>query len=72
MTPAELVAAREAIGWTRRQTALQIGCSPSLLQAMEGGKVTIPDQIADWLTKLAAVHQTFPKPEPWRRTGGGV
>ena len=59
----QMVAAREAIGWTRRGLSARIGCPESTLRKMEAGKIPPPPQLVKWLKLLAEVHEKFPKPD---------
>lgn len=46
MSPAQLIAWRERLGWTRIEASRQIGCSQNSITAWEAGRTRIPRYIA--------------------------
>lgn len=66
MTPSELQAAREAIGWSRAQLAARVGSSGSVIAQMEGGPgqriVTIDPEVVDYARAVLAAIDAVPRP----------
>ena len=60
---ARLKAAREEIGWARRQLAIRgEWCSESNIRAMEEGSRSIPPPFLEWVERLAKFHRSNPPP----------
>ncbi len=66
MTPAQLAAVREQLGWNRVVLARLLRCSEATIRQMENGRRRIPAPIAHWLTRLAGYHAAHPPPDDWR------
>ena len=66
MTSSAFIAARRAIGWSNRQIALALKCSPDIVHRWSVGRATIPPSVAKWLSTLAAFHERHPAPTNWR------
>lgn len=67
MHPFELKRALDALRWSQRGLADVLDCDDRLVRRWISGDFTIPEEIAEWLTDLAALHSTLPPPTAWRR-----
>ncbi|WP_337268772.1 hypothetical protein [Oryzifoliimicrobium ureilyticus] len=54
------------IRWTPINLASALQCELSWIEAMEAGNEEVPDDLAEWLEQLAAVHEKLPPPLTFR------
>jgi plasmid maintenance system antidote protein VapI len=66
MTPADLAATLDALGWSSRHLARQLGCAQNTPQNWLSGRAAVPPQVASWLRALAVAHARHPAPQDWR------
>jgi ribosome-binding protein aMBF1 (putative translation factor) len=66
MTPAEFVAAREALGWPRTQIARFLNCNEKSIRQMEAAQRSIPPAVAGWLRRALRWLENNPPPDDWR------
>jgi ribosome-binding protein aMBF1 (putative translation factor) len=62
MTPARLAECRTILGWPRRELARRLARSEQNIRQMESGDVRIPQNVAEWLERLAKFHERNPPP----------
>ena len=62
MTPAELAAALNVLGWTPSTLAVQLGMNERQARRWRDGENRVPKQVAAWLADLAAYHRAHPAP----------
>ena len=62
MTPAEIRAARESVGWTIREAARRWGIDHSVLSRWESGQHPAPAAYAAYITAVAAAVRGVPSP----------
>jgi ribosome-binding protein aMBF1 (putative translation factor) len=67
MNKDELIACREAIGWSREQLAEKLKCAGNTVRKMEEGTREIPEIVGQWLRGLAAAHSVkAPHADAWK------
>lgn len=62
MTPTELNAALETLGWGRYELARRRGCSEGLVRLWSGGKRPVPPDLAQWLRRAVRWLDRHPVP----------
>jgi ribosome-binding protein aMBF1 (putative translation factor) len=67
MTPSRLRDVLTLLHWSQRGLADIMACDERLVRRMAAGAADIPPAVAEWLEKLAAVHEANPPPQDWRR-----
>lgn len=58
MTPAEMHETLARVGWSRREFARRIGLSEGAVRQW----VTVPQDVATWLRRLAVIAEQAPAP----------
>lgn len=66
MSPAELIAAREALDWSRITLARRLETTEATIRQMEAGKRSIPPSVAKWLAGWLAYEAKHPGATDWR------
>ena len=76
MTPTELRAALDTLGWSGRHLAKLLACDPAYPSDWTCGKTPVPPAVTAWLQRLVAAHARHPAPsrETWqaRRRAGAT
>jgi len=62
MTPQRFRECLDQIGWNLRGFSNRVGSAETTVRRWAEGAYPVPDQIARWLEKLAAVHERNPVP----------
>ena len=57
---------RQELGWSRAVLARKLDCSRVLVLYWEQGRRSIPPQVIEWISALAAAHRALPPPRDWR------
>jgi len=58
-----LEAARKAVGWNRRELVRQYPAYAEVtIRAMESGRRSVPDDLLNWIERLAKAHIKNPAP----------
>jgi len=69
MTPDRFRECLAAIGWSQRGMARQLGIHETRPRRWASGRYSIPEDVADWLERLAKTHEKEPTgPIPWVKT----
>jgi len=58
--------AREAVRWSIRTVAAELGCNETLVRRWEADGAAVPAPVLRWLTTLATAHSRHPAPTDWR------
>ena len=66
MSPSELREALDAVRWSQRSLASALECDDRLVRRWAAGGAAVPQNVAVWLRRLAAVHRVSPPPQAWR------
>ena len=53
--------------WSQRGLAEILDTHPTTVRRMATGSAAVPDNVAEWLEELAAVHEARPVPAGWQR-----
>lgn len=69
MTPTRLRDCLALLRWSQRGLADALACDDRLVRRWASGDAEVPPEVAAWLDKLAATHQTHPPPTDWRKRG---
>ena len=62
MTPADFIAAQDAIGWSNVQLAARLAMNETQIRRWRNGRATPRAAVADWLRTLADFHEAHPAP----------
>jgi DNA-binding transcriptional regulator YdaS (Cro superfamily) len=62
MTGAELNDALDAIGWSQSELARRLGVIKPRVQTWVSGRVTVPQEVADWVARVATLIGQNPPP----------
>ena len=65
VTPDRLRECLSSIGWSQRALAERLGLHETRTRRWASGRYPIPENVADWLERLAAVHDGADLPEGW-------
>lgn len=67
MTGSELRAALGALGWSKGQLALLLGCDRALVRQWETGRARVPVPVGRWLARaVRGLRAAGPPPVDWR------
>lgn len=67
MTPDHLRLCLQALHWTQRSLALVLGVSDRQVRRWSSGECPAPEDVAEWLQRLATVHARNPPPTRRKR-----
>jgi transcriptional regulator with XRE-family HTH domain len=64
MTPTRLRECLEALRWSQRELAAELGCSDRLVRRWAAGSLgyAVPERVSEWLEVLAPTHIRHPAP----------
>lgn len=62
MTPTRLRECLQACDWTQRGLARLLGRDEGSVRQWARGAVRVPDDVAEWLEKVARFHERHPPP----------
>ncbi len=66
MSPDDFRECLALLHWSQRGVADILGTHPTTVRRWATGDAAIPDNVARWLKKLAAVHRAQPLPIGWQ------
>jgi ribosome-binding protein aMBF1 (putative translation factor) len=69
MTPTQFRACLDTLDWSQRSLARLLDRDERMVRRWASGQCTIPEDVAEWLTTLAAFHAKHPVPLFDRRPG---
>lgn len=65
MTPDRLRDCMTAIGWGGSALSEVLGINRTSVSNWMSGKFVVPQNVADWIERLAAAHDAYPLPMGW-------
>lgn len=70
MTPERFKECVDTIGWTGHGLAAILGVHETRTRRWGTGRYPVPQNVADWLERLAAFHEKHPFPKGWEQPKG--